>query len=111
MSRRVLPGDLVSFYAPPPGDNLPQVQVIEHRATPRKKKAPGFPLLIDNDDFNRLGELQKEMDAINPNHLYLVLTASETRSFLMRCGTCKYVVAFNKDLVNHSDEEEEDPWL
>lgn len=104
--RRILPGDLVSFLPMGPKDSVPHVQVIEARNTKKKYKDAMFN---NGAEAARLAEIRKELGAIDPKYLYLVLSASETRTFLMRCDTARYLVAFTKDLINHCDEE--DDWL
>ena|SRR5579864_511667 len=101
--RRVMPGDLVSFLPMGPKDSVPTVQVIEARANRKKYKDA---ICNTGQEAARLAEIRKEMGAIDPKHLYLVLSASENRAFLMRCDTGRYLVAFTKDLINHSDEDE-----
>ena len=101
---RILPGDLVSFK-PFVRDmqDLPKVQVIRARVTKRKYKDA---ICNTGEEASRLAEVREELEAADPKHLYLVLTASQERAFLTRCGNGKYVVAFTKDLINHKDDED-----
>ncbi len=99
---RILPGDLVSFFPMSDTSNVPSVQVIEARNTKKKYKDAMFN---SGAEASRLAEIRKEIAAVSPFHLYLVLTASTERAFLMRCDTGRYLVAFCKDLINHSGED------
>ena len=103
--KRILPGDLVSFK-PFVRDmmDLPKVQVIEARTSRATHKST---ICNSGVEADRLAEVRKELLACDPKHLYLTLASSKERAFLMRCDTGKYIVAFAKDLINHSEDEDE----
>ena len=93
---RLLPGDLVSFNNP-----LANVQLVEVR---QKRRIHKDAMFNTGKEASRIEELFREQRAVSCTALYLVLAASESKAFLMKCDTGKYLVALDpaKDLDVHN---------